>query len=390
MSTLIAWLKSVPSFPVAVFLIREDGRWHVRSLSTLAPPLPPPEPTVPKWRPLLGSQSVDRVETLPEISATDLEDLRTRSRDVRNELVRGTRWGGDIGRTRDDIESDPLFAIVRYKGSGYTDMLQVIREELVPSSTNFRATDVGGGFVVDMTREQAKSSQQDIVKWRKEERARDKTTLDNAKLSLALNSYILATARLMQYDRPLIVYRGISETSFLRIKGYTTKQWASGRVDQLPNYERHTGKMFEHLFQRGSTVPFFGFVSTTLSVSYGISIRARGINHWHEYWNSQSREDLVNECCFLQFVIPPGYPFIYLGSMEFEVLLPFSLTSPEITLPEWRVKSVKVISYVFTPCHPGDDSRECRENALRAGTSSRVKIKVITLEPATQSRMALW
>lgn len=125
---------------------------------------------------------------------------------------------------------------------------------------------------------------------------------------------------------PLTVYRGVQEYSLRKQSGFTAPVFFRGieKVPARPTYKGVAVNFYDSVLQPGSVLPFYGFLSTTLSPSYAVAIATDGTNHPGE---SMRGGEVTSRGFLLQFELPPGFPLRYTNARgEYECILPYAKT----------------------------------------------------------------
>ncbi len=248
-------------------------------------------------------------------------------------------------------------AIDFYSNNGYKHMNYAIRKFLVPAAKNYNADEKAL-----ITNSKFGELQRDYDPY---------TVRQNVEFSKELNSAILEFPRL---SVPITVYRGVQDL-------YFSSSYQNVDSSYLQYRKRNKYAYYEDLLQVGEIIPFFGFISTSLSPNIAVAMKIYGANGL----KNEKLEEFTDStsCCFLQFKLPAGYPIQYIDSSEYEIILPYVLDNGYV--PQFEVVSKKQIIYKYDP----DDSRleclnaECLKQALERSKISQkyLKLNLIQLRP---------
>ncbi len=304
------------------------------------------------------------VTELPTVSARQVAELRKRRilQGENNEKMYGT-----VGL----VEFHPEDALHLYTSDRYQPISTAARDFLVPAAKNFENYSEVRAFVVS---EPFKT----VVN--KEERGKDiRWYIKNAKM---LNSLILSFPSL---DDTVYVYRGVSDlyvADYLRdsqtkeIKTEEVAIYIRGQkivMGNKPLYsERKPLSYYESQLDVGAVLPFYGFISTSLSPNISVTTKIFGASRAKYAPTELPPLTDSTQCCFFQFKLPPGYPYQFTDLKgEYEMILPYALKDGSI--PLFEVYGKKKIRFLY---HSDEFRLNCLDsNCLKKGLEKEGKEK---------------
>lgn len=204
-------------------------------------------------------------------------------------------------------------AVQKYTGNDYGKYQAVVRRQLQPASNN----SISKGVNPEHQLYQPINAEFGTGYF-------DYGEKDWERLALELNGYI----NLCPLPESITVYRGTRDVPF--VKSAFTK----GELRYMSSY-------LDSQLQVGQAVPLTGFTSTSLSPSFAIMVATGGsAEAAYKVLSTPGKGEFMSAGTLLQFELPKGYPGLYYEGMgEFELILPYSVTSGpyKAKMPFWLV-----------------------------------------------------